>query len=149
MPRPSQAVIDLSKAYAYRLEKGWTPTRAREYIRDNFGATEQQVRDAVANAQRGLKIAEKISYLPNKSKLREALVGQKEPEQTVGVRVLVEVTHPGRASTWATIYVNATWDWTVEEVEAEARRLAIVASKNYGRVGPMKTAFVGPTLWGL
>ena len=148
MARPSEIVLEAARAYAFRLERGLSPTEARSYLEERFGLDPATVREAVAQAQRGIRIGEKLAFLPQKSPLKEALVGQKQPEESVAVRVRVEIQHGGQSSTWATVYVDATWDWTVQQVEEEARQLALAADKDYGPISRISTEFVGPTLWG-
>lgn len=142
-------MIEASRAYAFRLERGQTPAQAREYLATRFGLTPEAVRSAIYYAQKGLKVAENLQTLRGRQKISTALGGQREPEATVGVRVRVKMFHGRGDATFATVYVNADWDMTVKEIKDKAAQLANKIGSNYEPITSVEAEFIGPTLWGV
>lgn len=151
MALPTPEVIMLAKSYAHQLEIGRTAQQAREYLLDNFPASPSQVRSAIRQAQRAIRVGEVLSGLRPQNTIREALEGQRAPAQRVGVRV--EVTRIRElGSDWAddrrnTLYVEVSWDDSVQDVIQRVRQWFESTERGSGPAFAWEVEFKGPTLW--
>lgn len=152
MPLPPPEVIDLAKAYAYRLEVGYTDAEAQAYIRNRFpNATAWQRQRAYYEARRGIEVGQALQHMGQDQYLREALEGKRAPAQTVGVRVQV-TRHRQEGNSWDNdrvndLYVEARWDETIHDVLARVREWFDATERTSGPAVAWSVQFVGPTLW--
>ena len=151
MPLPDARVILAAKAYAHQIEVGRSPDQARNYLAESFGLTSSQVRSAIRQAQRAMRVGEVLATLQLEDTIRKALEGQRAPARTVGVRVEVEQwqTDPPQGKPWRTntLYVEVSWDATTQYVRDLVDTW--MNTRPDGAYGVRSTVvnFVGPSLW--
>lgn len=148
-----ETIVDLAKSYAHQIiELGKSPTKARDYLRDNFPASPAEIRRAIYEAERGMAVGRALDALPTSAKISEALQGKHPPSAEVGVRVQV-TRYRESTGNWATdrvntLYVQVPWDATKEDVIQ--RILGWFNATESGGSGPAlawEVSFVGPTWW--
>ena len=151
MPLPDSRVILAAKAYAHQIEVGRSPDQARNYLAREFGLTGTQVRSAIRQAQRAMRVGEVLAGLRPEDTVREALEGQRAPARTVGVRVDVQqwqtpepIGDPWRTNT---LYVEVPWNATIQEVMDRAHEWIDTRPGNSYGVRSIVIEFSGPTLW--
>lgn len=151
MPLPKATIIDLAKSYAYQIEHGKTPQQARQYLAESFPATLSEIRSAIRQAQRAMRVGEVLSTLTPQDTVRTALEGQRAPAPTVGVRVMVtSYYYQGQqtvAENWVTLYIEVPWDATLAEVQQRAADYTTQFTQYSDRLAYQEVSFVGPTLW--
>lgn len=151
MALPSPLIIDLAKAYAYRLERGYTAVEARTYLL-GFAATRGQIDRAIYQAQRAIAVGQTIEQMGLDVHLSEALEGQRRPAGTVGVRVQLtrfDVDRPGvqTRDERHDLYIEVPWDATKRDVIQRARTWFENSLRGSGPARAWELHFVGPTLW--
>ena len=151
MPLPDSRVILAAKAYAHQIEVGRSPDQARDYIARDFGLTGTQVRSAIRQAQRAMRVGEVLAGLRPEDTIREALEGQRAPGRTVGVRVEVHQwqTNPPQGEPWRTntLYVEVPWDATLIDVYERVNQWIDTRPGNSYGVRSIQIDFAGPSLW--
>jgi hypothetical protein len=151
MALPDPRVILAAKIYAHRLEIGQTAARAFDYVSNNFGLTAAQVRQAVRQAQRAVRVGAVLDELPNAARVREALEGRRAPAQRVGVRVEItrhrlegDKDEPWRTNT---LYIEVDWDATKQDVIDRIADYLVSIESGSGPELYSEIEFKGPTLW--
>ena len=151
MPLPDSRVILAAKAYAHQIELERSPDQARDYIARGFGLTGTQVRSAIRQAQRAMRVGEVLAELRPEDTVREALEGQRAPARTVGVRVEVTridvSTSRGFEDRKNTLYVEVPWDATIHDVLEQVRTWFENTEQGSGPAHAWEIAFKGPSLW--
>ena len=145
----------MAKSYAYQIGKGVDPVQARAYLRREFPfATQNNIRQVVSHAQRGITVGERMRTLNPDQPLRDALGRMRPPHEQVGVRVHIWITRPARfrgrereSEQHVTVYLNLRWDDTRSRVDEEVRRYVQSGRRSYGREAEYHWDFSGPTWW--
>lgn len=152
MAIPAPTIILLAKSYAHQLEvNGGDVVAAANYLRERFPATPAQIRRAIDQAQRAIRVGETLAQMGPHEHISEALEGRRRPARTVGVRVEMAqwLTPTPTGNPWRvnTLYVEISWDATIQDVFDRAEEwLAAKPGHGYG-VRATEIQFVGPTLW--
>ena len=151
MALPDARVILAAKAYAHQIEIGRSAEQARNYIAEELALTGYQVRSAIRQAQRAMRVGEVLSGLRPEDTIREALEGQRAPAATVGVRVEVtriNVFQGGYTEDRKnTLYVEVGWDDTVSDVLDQVRQWFENTERGSGPAVAWEVEFKGPSLW--
>lgn len=152
MPLPSQVVILLAKSYAYQLAETGSPAAAYAFIENEHPeATRSQLQSAVRQAQRAIRVGDILESLPETSRIRDALEGQRAPAQRVGVRVKVtrhSVFLGGYTEDRENVlYVEVPWDATKQDVLSRVRTWFENTERGSGPAVAWEVEFTGPTLW--
>ena len=151
MALPDARIILAAKAYAHQIEIGRPSDQARNYIAQELALTGYQVRSAIRQAQRAMRVGEVLSGLRPEDTIREALEGQRAPARTVGVRV--EVTRIGVSTERGfedrknTLYVEVTWDATISDVLKQVKTWFENTERGSGPAVAWEVEFKGPSLW--
>ena len=151
MALPDARVILAAKAYAHQIEIGRSAEQARNYIAEELALTGYQVRSAIRQAQRAMRVGEVLATLRPEDTVREALEGQRAPAATVGVRVEVtriNVFQGGYTEDRKnTLYVEVGWDDTVSDVLDQVRQWFENTERGSGPAVAWEVEFRGPSLW--
>lgn len=152
MASTSPLVIGLAKAYAFRLEMGYTPAEAQAYIRKTFPeATDNQRQTAYRQARRGAEVAAELEQLGPQEQLYRALGSHRRPAETVGIRVKATLYREEGGTEIETgyrdLYVESRWTDTIQDVYDRVQQWAINNQTGSGGATRVTVEFVGPSLW--